>query len=481
MAKKFDLGMFMQGLNVSNSDTEPMHIEYIDIDLIDTNEQSFYDLSLLKPLAAAIAMGGLQQPLVVKTQPGSDHVKLFSGHRRLAALHMLVDDPEEPRKDLRAVPCVRREYESAAMAELQLIFANSTTRVLSGAETMRQAERIERLLYELKKEGYHFPGRMRDQVAAACKVSASKLARLKVIREKLRQPFLSQFEADKLSEQAAYALARMPENMQDMAAAVIKDKLPSGEAAEALLENYEKLTAPMDCAHGLIGEKCNNAAGRVKATVCRNYSWQRCDGGCCMTCYNAESCPGVCKHKREARKADKAEAAKEKAKAEKRTAELREEYKRHSRINAGRLLRAAEAAGLTDGDEIKVEDFDYMPAVTVAELRSAADGDFGDKVLYGDKYAPGGRVRLIELSQCLGCSTDYLLGLTDELRPGTRSWSTGMPEHDCDVVGKFRVDDTVIRSLAFFDAQLRTFRFSRTGATLEAECVAWVELPEDGT
>lgn len=481
MAKKFDLGAFAKSLNVSDSDTNGMQIELIDIDRIDANDANFYELSSLKGLADSIAMDGLQQPLVVMPQAEGDHVTLISGHRRRAAIKMLIEDTEAPRGDLRAVPCVVKHYKSAAMAELQLILANSTARVLTSAETMRQAERMEALLYQLKEEGYDFPGRMRDQVAAACKVSASKLARLKVIREKLRQPFLSQFEADKLSEQAAYALARMPENMQDMAAAVLKDKLPSGEAAEALLENYEKLTAPMDCAHGLIGEKCNNAAGRVKATVCRNYSWQRCDGGCCMTCYNAESCPGVCKHKCEARKADKAEAAKEKAKAEKRTAELREEYKRHSRINAGRLLRAAEAAGLTDGDEIKVEDFDYMPAVTVAELRSAADGDFGDKVLYGDKYAPGGRVRLIELSQCLGCSTDYLLGLTDELRPGTRSWSTGMPEHDCDVVGKFRVDDTVIRSLAFFDAQLRTFRFSRTGATLEAECVAWVELPEDGT
>lgn len=38
---------------------------------------------------------------------------------------------------------------------------------------------------ELKEEGVEFPGRMRDHVAEACKVSKSKIARLKVIREGL--------------------------------------------------------------------------------------------------------------------------------------------------------------------------------------------------------------------------------------------------------------------------------------------------------
>ena len=91
------------------------------------------------------------------------------------------------------------------MAELQLILANSTARVLSNAEISKQAERMEVLLYQLKEEGYEFPGRMRDQVAAACRVSAPKLARLKVIRERLKAPeFLLLFEKDRLAEQAAY-------------------------------------------------------------------------------------------------------------------------------------------------------------------------------------------------------------------------------------------------------------------------------------
>lgn len=479
--KKFDLGAFAKSLNVSDSDTNGMQVELIDIDCIDANDANFYELSSLKGLADSIAMDGLQQPLVVMPQAEGDHVTLLSGHRRRAAIKMLIEDTEAPREDLRAVPCVVKHYKSAAMAELQLILANSTARVLTSAETMRQAERMEALLYQLKEEGYDFPGRMRDQVAAACKVSASKLARLKVIRDKLRQPFLRQFEEDKLSEQAAYALARLPEDVQEMAAGVLKEKIAVGGCAENLLENWERLTAQRECSYGLIGDKCLNAEGRVKATICRQYSWQDCPGGCCMTCCNAESCPGVCRHKRAAKKDAKAGAARARAEAERKEAQRREERRRQSQQNAQRLLRAIDAAGLTDEEKFRFEDYDYFSAVSVSELRDAAEGRFGDKTLYSVQYAPASRKRIIEFSQRLGCSADYLLGLTDELRPCRRAWSTGLPEHDCDVVGKFRVDDTVIRSLAFFDAQLRTFRFSRTGATLEAECVAWVELPEDGT
>lgn len=79
----------------------------------------------------------------------------------------------------------RGEGVSPAMAELRLIYANADTRQLSSADIVKQAERVETLLYQLKEEGVAFPGRMRDHVAQACKISKSKLARLKVIQENL--------------------------------------------------------------------------------------------------------------------------------------------------------------------------------------------------------------------------------------------------------------------------------------------------------
>ncbi|MEG0941958.1 MAG: ParB N-terminal domain-containing protein, partial [Oscillospiraceae bacterium] len=158
-------------------------------------------LSNLKPLADSILMDGLQQPIIVTASPDdAEKVMILSGHRRYAAIKMLVEDETEPRTELRLVPCIRKTYESSAMAELQLILANSTTRVLTSPEISKQAERTEALLYKLKEEGYSFPGRMRDQVAEACNVSASKLARLKMIRENLCSEAIIAFESGELCE-----------------------------------------------------------------------------------------------------------------------------------------------------------------------------------------------------------------------------------------------------------------------------------------
>ena len=80
------------------------------------------------------------------------------------------------------IPCiVERDEVSPELRELRLIMGNRDTRKLSPAEVSKQAQRVELLLYQLKEQGYEFPGRMRDQVGAACQVSAPKLARLKVV------------------------------------------------------------------------------------------------------------------------------------------------------------------------------------------------------------------------------------------------------------------------------------------------------------
>ena len=184
MAKKFEMGDYLKTLAqpVSNSDTGREQIEYIDVDLLDNDQNNFYQLSDLDALADNIATVGLQQPIRVRDGENG-HVVIVSGHRRTAAIRKLV---EEGRTDLREVPCIRERGEaSPALRELRLIYANSSTRDLSSAEISRQAEKVRELLYQLQEEGYEFPGRMRDHVAEACKISRSKLARLDVIRKGL--------------------------------------------------------------------------------------------------------------------------------------------------------------------------------------------------------------------------------------------------------------------------------------------------------
>ena len=233
---KFEIGAFAKSLQaaaVSNLDTAPAQVQRIPLEDILPNEGNFYALRDLEPLADSIAMEGLLDPLVVTPHPEAEgKYRIVSGHRRRAAIEKLVKDKAHPREDLRLVPCMVRAYKSEAMAQLQLILANSTARVLTSAETMKQAQQMELLLYQLKEEGYEFPGRMRDQVAAACKVSAPKLARLKVIREHLIPAYMALFEKDKLPEQTAYALARLPAAFQERLSSVCPEP-PAGSRARA--------------------------------------------------------------------------------------------------------------------------------------------------------------------------------------------------------------------------------------------------------
>lgn len=208
---KVDLGELIARASVSNLNTGREQIEYIDLDKIDQDPNNFYSLDGLDDLAANIQLCGLQQPIRVRSGE-SGRVVIVSGHRRRAALELLAQ--EDPK--WASVPCIRERTEgSEALQELRLIYANSDTRRLSDAEQAKQAERVELLLYQLKEEGYDFPGRMRDHVAQACKISAPKLARLKVIQEGLKGKWMGLFQADQLPAQTAYALARMPEKLQE--------------------------------------------------------------------------------------------------------------------------------------------------------------------------------------------------------------------------------------------------------------------------
>lgn len=200
--------------DVSNLDTGANaaagreQIVYLPIGYIHNDPNNFYQLTGIDELAANIELLGLQQPIRVRKGQGVHEYIIVSGHRRMAALRQLVTDGNYDYTD---VPCiVEADAASAALQELRLIYANSDTRVLTSAELNKQAERVEMLLYELKEQGVAFPGRMRDHVAEACKLSKTKLARLKVIRDKLDPCFKADYGKGNLSESAAYALAQRP-------------------------------------------------------------------------------------------------------------------------------------------------------------------------------------------------------------------------------------------------------------------------------
>lgn len=481
--KNFDISRFAEQLqSVSDSDHQEQ-ITYIDIDQLDADTNNFYELSNVPDLASNIQLCGLQQPIRVRNGENGRYT-IVSGHRRRAALAMLVGDGYETFK---RVPCIiEQDGVSDAMRELRLIFANSSTRKMTPFELSQQAERVTALLYQLQEEGVEFPGRMRDQVAAACKTTSTKLAELKVIREKLQEPFQNQFRCNELNHSAAYALARLPADIQkdvDLALGA-KAKPISGGAAENLLKyaaTYYEVAASTQCP---AGGNCGNLLGMLKGTAGSQYSWQYCEGKCCLNCCRSESCKGRCS---EARMATKERAAKEAKRQEQQKLDNQkrsEAYKKKSAANARRLMPLIEKAGLTDSDSLT---FDYSP-IKVKEIRRYAESSSVDDYLYSERFIPSSPVNLCSMAKKLNCTADFLLGLTDEPKPCAlpegqlviAGWMPGgtTPRTPCEVVAVFDLGNGN-KMKGVYQWNGREFTFQKGGASIDMIPVKWMMLPPD--
>lgn len=249
MAKKpFSVSDYIKPEDVSKLDTEATAITFIPRERLLQNEKNFYDTSSIDELADSIALNGLIEPIIVRpVRDGSGDYRIISGHRRFLAICELAKD--EPERWAR-VPAIVREPASDILEELLLIEANRATRVMSSADTMRQAERYRELLAELKNQGVEIPGRLRDAVAEAMQISASRLARLDVIRKNLSPEWMEAFETGSLSESAAYELARLPQEQQ----ASVRSKAKGNPTAQSVAAIASELSREADASAGQSNE-----------------------------------------------------------------------------------------------------------------------------------------------------------------------------------------------------------------------------------
>lgn len=435
---KFDMGEFaktLQQANVSDSDTGRDQIEYIDIDLLDADERNFYELPGLEELAANIEFVGLQQPLRVRADPARPgRFTIVSGHRRRAALQILVD---AGRTELREIPCIReRPAASAALQELKLIYANSDTRKLSSADLSKQAERVEMLLYQLKEEGIEFPGRMRDHVAEACKVSKTKLARLKVIRENLIPEFAKHYEKGDLKESSAYTLAQQPAEMQKlvwkyMGSRTKNDMSHLSEWQVANEINKIKPVLERTCRKQGGGLPCSHRDALLDNLFDGTYSYKPCDRVCCDKCDKLRSCKSACPLLAEKVKKLKADHA-----AQSRQEKLARQERDQPTIDAiseywRRLAAARAAAGKSVKELFKATGVYYSKEYAEQWLRKEAL----QKVKRDDTLPFGmysvtldGVEKIRATADLLGVTTDYLLCRTDDPHGGEADAEPETPE-----------------------------------------------------
>lgn len=424
--KKIDsiMGEFAKTLNagVSDSDTDREQIEYIDIDLLDDDPRNFYVLSGIDELASNIQVCGLQQPIRVRAGETGRYT-IVSGHRRRAALRKLVQDGLE---QYRQVPCIpEREDISPAMQELRLIWANSDTRKLSSAEMSRQVERVTALLYQLKEEGYEFPGRMQEHVAEACKISKTKVANLKTIRENLTPKWKHLWEKNQINESLALTVARMPEKHQDLCfenKKVCNDKRygyyeSQAKADGERLARLEKLKCPKT------KELCENRTRKWEHLMpVSSWSDESCSKKCCGECSDLGSCKKACPMF-----SDKIKEIRAERREERRQEKMAQEAKDLPKIRKIQELWlrfgvAREAAGKSVKQVCRTMNRFYSTSGTDQEFKELEDNtakeDPNTNLPYGNYFHLSQAESLIHAADLLGCSVDYLLCRTDDPNGG---------------------------------------------------------------
>ena len=195
----------------------------IDIEDIVANpvNAKIYTTENIGRLAESIELAGKVLQNLVVTDRGEDgKYMLISGHRRWMACQQLVSEGKEKFKTVHAlierVPDKRVE-------ELLLIESNASSRNLTDAEKMRQAERTMQLCKELKEEQM-LSGRVRDIAAQMLNMSASHIARLHAIHENLAEPLTERFENGSMSTSAAYEAQKLSEEEQHRLAEQTREK-----------------------------------------------------------------------------------------------------------------------------------------------------------------------------------------------------------------------------------------------------------------
>ena len=418
MAKKtFTLGDTLADVLGSVSETGTEQIEYLPLENLISDERNFYSMEGVDELAANIELIGLQQPLRVQAGDPPYYV-IVSGHRRAAALRILAGENPEKWK---TVPCiVEAAGGSPELQELRLIMANADTRKMSSVDLAKQAERVQELLYKLKEQGVEFPGRMRDHVAEACKVSKTKLAELKVIQDKLTNREIRWYwDNGKLNQAQAYALAQAEPYVQaTLCTYVGADRLPGCQEL-AIRNSIRKITAicERDCKKN--GNHCQNCDVMLDRVFRNTNAYAACEYHCCGTCPEITRCKTVCEFYRE--EAEKRKMAEKVRKAEER---MHEKAREAAAVDVTRKIwtrfgELRREKGLSAEDCCKARGDQWIRSYHGEDWHTEMEGPKAKitehtAVPWTNSMQADDVQKLVKTAELFDVSCDYLLGRTDE-------------------------------------------------------------------
>lgn len=203
-------------------------IVLLPVEKLKPTSKNFYSIEddRVRKLAASIEMLsaedklGIQQNLVVRKIEDSDEYEIVSGETRWQAVNLLLS---EGRTNITEVPCKVESGSDPVRDELILILTNSTQRVRSDAEKMKEIDRLRELLQEYKKN-HKLGGTMQQAIADILGVSKTKVGTLDNINRHLIQGLKQDYEQGMISTAVANKLAGIDEELQIAARDLLYEK-----------------------------------------------------------------------------------------------------------------------------------------------------------------------------------------------------------------------------------------------------------------
>lgn len=216
MAKLKLNSAIMDDLKAAASDSFIDSLKMLEVEQIIPNESNFYEMTEIEELADDIERQGLMSVLVVTEDNGE--YRLLSGHRRLAAVKLLID---AGRRKSTTVPCYIKSAKSADETQLDLIMLNATQRKYSDSDTMREYEELERIFKAMEQAGKPVKGKIRNNIARVLNVSPAQIGKIDNIKHNAIPDVEQAVKSGEMSISTANEVAKLaPEQQKE----IIKEK-----------------------------------------------------------------------------------------------------------------------------------------------------------------------------------------------------------------------------------------------------------------
>lgn len=186
-------------------------IKMIDISELHESQDNFFQISRIEELADTIlGQGGVKDNLVVRPLEAGGY-EIISGHRRRAAVQLLIDRGENVSHVL---PCLIQEYADEDSKMLDIILMNVSARQLSDAELWKSYEKIDAILKEKKSSGEKF-GRVRETLADMLGVSPAQIGKMQNVEKNAVPAIKEAVEKGNISISTANEIAKLDEDTQE--------------------------------------------------------------------------------------------------------------------------------------------------------------------------------------------------------------------------------------------------------------------------